>query len=181
MPSFESDNQTGKIIENVKIRLNDDNEIQVKVPEEIFSFYKKDPTYGSAFTTDGWYSAGALGAATPQGIIISKQIISKPEFSPTERLITSDIKVMIEGKCHYISFTSIIGGGGENPVAILFPNTYFLSHPDYEISPLEGCFCPRDHQELVKCLNGCLKDANCQIGKLFSEIKTFLIVDTGIN
>ncbi|HEY4800443.1 MAG TPA: hypothetical protein VII99_15285, partial [Bacteroidia bacterium] len=159
MQTIESDNQTGKIIENVKIRLAEDSEIQVQVPEEIFSYYKNDPAYKHAFTTDGWYGVGTLGISSPSGIIISKQKDSTPALPPKDKLVASDIKMVLEGKCHYISFTSIIGAGGKNAVAILFPNTNFFSHPDYEISPLEGCFCPRDTQELGKCLTGCLNDA----------------------
>ena len=144
MKTIESNNQKAKIIENVKIRLADDGEIQVNVTPEIFSYYKNDTSYKNKFTNDGWYCVGTLGIAAPSGIIISKQKDTVTKLPAEETLSAADIKLVLEGKCHYISFTSIIGANGDNAIAILFPNKHFLSHPDYEISPMEGCFSLRE-------------------------------------
>jgi long-subunit acyl-CoA synthetase (AMP-forming) len=71
----------------------------------------------------------------------------------------------------------VVGSGEEYPVAILFPNKKLLERPDYLVSPLEGCFCPRSLNELGRCLRGCLHDANCGIGQKFAKIKSAMIID----
>lgn len=177
MQTLGKNNQLENVIQNVKARLALDGEIQVKVTNEILDHYKMDGAYKNAFTDDGWYCTNAIGEFSSTGIKIVKYKISKNEFSNSENLIACDIKMVIEGKCHYISSSIVIGAGGKFPVAILFPNTDSLTNPNYEISPLDGCFCPRDVNELRKCLSGCLNDANCEIGQKFSKIKTFLIVE----
>jgi len=197
MTSTVSENKLAKIIQNVKIRIADDGELQVKVPDDILEHYKKDTSFQNYFSNDGWYCTNTIGKKTSAGIIIVKENTKNPSpalpkgkgassKSPSlregfrmgsEDTIASAMQVVIEGKCHYISSSLIMGAGGNYPVAILFPDTNFLSHPDYQISPMEGCFCPRDLQELGKCLNGCLNDANCEIGQRFTKIKTFLIIE----
>jgi long-subunit acyl-CoA synthetase (AMP-forming) len=177
MTFIKSDNQASKIIEDVKISLAADGEILVKVPKEILDHYSKDPAYQHSFTSEGWYCTNVIGKVTPAGVIVKRK---KAEQAPDEKenLMVTAMQVAIEGKCHYLSSSLIIGAGGDHPVAILFPDKTFLTKPDYKISPMEGCFCPRDIHELGKCLNGCLNDANCEIGERFARIRTFLIVDT---
>jgi long-subunit acyl-CoA synthetase (AMP-forming) len=173
----ESENKLGGAIQNVQGRLAVDGELQVKVTKEIFDYYKNDPTYKNSFSPDGWYSTNAIVEVSSSKIKILKYKNNDPQVSTTENLVASDMKMVIEGKCHYVSSSIVIGADGKFPVAILFPNMNSLTHPNYEISPLDGCFCPRDVNELGKCLSGCLNDANCEIGEKFSKVKIFLIVE----
>ncbi len=177
MTSIKSENQTSKIIQNVKVCLAPDGEIIVNVPAEIHNFYSQDAAYQNSFTPEGGYRTNVIGKSTSSGIILVKKKKSAEETKEKENVIASAMQVVIEGKCHYISSSLILGPEGDFPVAILFPDKTFLTNPDYKISPLEGCFCPRDINELGKCLNGCLNDANCEIGQRFTKIKTFLIVE----
>ena len=176
MQTLGKNNQLGNLVQNVKGRLADDGEIQVEVPNAFFDFYKNAEGSKNAFTTDGWYCTNAIAKYRSTGLVLETKKDSKKELVTTENLIATDIKMVIEGKCHYISSSIIVGAGQDYPVAILFPNDQ-MQHPQYDISPLDGCFCPRDVQELNKCLTGCLNDANCEIGQKFAKIKTFLIVE----
>jgi hypothetical protein len=170
--------QPEQIIQNVKIRLSADGNIQVEMPEEIISHYRKDKELGKKISFDGWYATGVSGVLSEKGISVGASKKRSVTSSKKEDIMAAEIKMIIGGKCHYISFISTIGLGGDHPAAILFPKTDFFRHPEFEITPLEGCFCPRDVRELGKCLSGCLHDANCHIGRRFSKIKSFLIADT---
>ncbi len=161
----------------ISVRLADDGEIQVKGPNVMKGYYKNDEANKGIFTDDGWFCTGDVGEITKDGLklITRKDRIFK--LSNGEKVVPSDLEKLIEMKCHYISFAMVVGSGEEYPVAILFPNKKLLSNPDYAISPEEGCFCPRDLNELSKCLHGCLHDANCGIGQKFAKIKAAMIID----
>jgi long-subunit acyl-CoA synthetase (AMP-forming) len=167
----------GKPIPGVSIRIGEESEIQVKGPNVMVSYYKNDEANEGAFTEDGWYRTGDIGEFTETGLklITRKDRIFK--LSNGEKVIPTDMEKLIQNKCHYISFALVNGSGEPYPVALLFPNKKLLDSPDYSISPMEGCFCPRNLEELGKCLQGCLHDANCGIGQKFSKIKAAAIID----
>ncbi len=169
-------NKSESLVTNVKGRLADDGEIQIKVPDSFINYFKKKEKYKNSFTDDGWFCTNFIGRYEANAFIIKNQKSGGGETSVTEHLINTDIKMTIEGKCHYLSSSIIVGAESDFPVAIVFPNNQ-IENPQYEISPLEGCFCPKDMNELNKCLTGCLNDANCSIGKKFSAMKLFLIVE----
>ncbi len=164
-------------IPGVGIRLAEDGEIQVKGPNVMKGYYKNDEANKGIFTEDGWFCTGDIGEITDNGLklITRKDRIFK--LSNGEKVVPSDLEKLIELKCHYISFAMVVGSGEEYPVAILFPNKKLLERPDYLVSPLEGCFCPRSLNELGRCLRGCLHDANCGIGQKFAKIKSAMIID----
>lgn len=167
----------GKPIPGVSIRIADDGEIHVKGPNVMKGYYKNDEANNGVFTDDGWFRTGDIGEITPGGLklIARKDRIFK--LSNGEKVIPTDMETLIHGKCHYIAFAMVEGSGKEYPVALLFPNKKLFENPDYEISPIEGCFCPRSPEELAKCLRGCLNDANCAIGQKFAKIKSAVLID----
>ena len=58
----------GKPIPGIKVRLGQDNEIQVYAPELICRGYNKDPeAYKSIFTQDGWLQTGDIGEVDDGG------------------------------------------------------------------------------------------------------------------
>ena len=175
MQTLGKNNQLGNLVQNVKGRLADDGEILVNVPSAFFDFYKDQKLTKDSFTSDGWFCTSVYGRFE-SGKFVLDSIKQSGSLSAADKLITSDMKMLIEGKCHYISSTILVGAGEDSPVAFLFPN-HQLERPEYTISPLDGCFCPRDMNELNKCLTGCLNDANCEIGQKFSKITNFFIVE----
>ncbi len=169
-------NKSESLVTNVKGRLADDGEIQIKVPDSFINYFKKKEKYKNSFTDDGWFCTNFIGRYEANAFVIKNQKEIKAGQSVNENLISKDIKMMIEGKCHYLSSSIIVGADSDYPVAIVFPNNQ-MNEPQYQISPLDGCFCPKDMNELNKCLTGCLNDANCAIGEKFSKMKLFLIVE----
>ncbi|MBI5857703.1 MAG: AMP-binding protein [Sphingobacteriales bacterium] len=161
----------------VSLRLADDGEILVKGPNVMKGYYKNDEANKGIFTEDDWFCTGDVGEMTEKGLklITRKDRIFK--LSNGEKVVPSDLEKLIELKCHYISFAMVVGNGEEYPVALLFPNKKLLEIPDYALSPNEGCFCPRNLNELSRCLRGCLHDANCGIGQKFAKIKSAMIIN----
>lgn len=167
----------GKPIPGVHLRIADDGEIQVKGPNVMKGYYKNDEANAGAFTEDGWYCTGDIGEITPAGLKLVSRKDRIFKLSNGEKVIPSEMEGIIQNKCHYITFAMVVGGGREYPVALLFPNKKNLDHPNYELSPEDGCFCPRTLDELGKCLHGCLHEANCGLGQKFAKVKYAMVID----
>jgi long-subunit acyl-CoA synthetase (AMP-forming) len=167
----------GKPIPGVAIRIADDDEIQVKGPNVMQSYYKNDEANKNTFTSDGWYRTGDVGSIGEKGLKLISRKDRIFKLSNGEKVVPSDLERLIELKCHYVQYAIVSGSGREYPIALIFPNKKLLDQPDYQVSPEEGCFCPRNMEEFQKCLLGCLQDANCGIGQKFSKIKSALIIN----
>jgi long-subunit acyl-CoA synthetase (AMP-forming) len=167
----------GTPLPGVSIRLTEEGEILVKGPNVMKGYYKNEEANKGIFTDDGWFCTGDIGKITDTGLklITRKDRIFK--LSNGEKVVPSDLEKLIEMKCHYLSFAMVVGSGHEYPVAILFPNKKLLEHPDYTNTPEDGCFCPRNLEELRRCLHSCLHDANCAIGQKFAQIRAAIIID----
>lgn len=167
----------GNPIPGVQIRLGDEDEIQVLGPNVMLQYYKNDEANKDIFTLDGWFKTGDVGEFTKTGLKLISRKDRIFKLTNGEKVIPSDIEKAIEKKCHFVSFAVVTGGGKEFPVALIFPNRKMLNSPEYETSPMDGCFCPRNLNELGRCLTGCLHDANCGIGQKFAKVKAAMIID----
>lgn len=166
----------GKPIPGVNIRIAEDDEIQVKGPNIMIGYYHNDEANKEAFTEDGWYRTGDVGKITENGLKLISRKDRIFKLSNGEKVIPTDLEKAIELKCHYVQYAVVSGSGEEHPVALIFPNKKLLSNPDYELSPENGCFCPRSLNELGRCLTGCLAQANDSIGQKFAKVKSAAII-----
>lgn len=166
----------GKPIPGVSIRIADDDEIQVKGPNVMLCYYKNDDANNGIFTEDGWYRTGDVGEITDNGLKLISRKDRIFKLSNGEKVIPTDLEKAIELKCHYVQYAVVSGSGEEHPVALIFPNKKLFEKPDYQLSPEEGCFCPRSLNELGKCLTGCLAMANESIGQKFAKVKSAAII-----
>jgi long-subunit acyl-CoA synthetase (AMP-forming) len=166
----------GKPIPGVRLRIAEDDEIQVKGPNVMVGYYNNEEANSTAFTKDGWYRTGDVGALTDKGLKLISRKDRIFKLSNGEKVIPTDLEKAIELKCHYVQYAVVSGSGEEHPVALIFPNRKLLEKPDYELSAGEGCFCPRSINELGKCLTGCLAIANNSIGQKFAKVKSAAII-----
>ena len=171
----------GKPIPGVSIRIADDDEIQVKGPNVMVEYYNNDEANDGVFTEDGWYRTGDVGALTETGLKLISRKDRIFKLSNGEKVVPTDLEKVIELKCHYVQHVIISGSGEDHPVALIFPNQKMLEKPDYQLSPEDGCFCPRSLNELGKCLQGCLHDANGDIKQKFSKIKSAAIIKSELS
>jgi len=166
----------GKPIPGVSIRIADDEEIQVKGPNVMVSYYHNEEANLNIFTDDGWYRTGDVGEITETGLKLISRKDRIFKLSNGEKVIPTDLEKAIETKCHYVQYAIVSGSGEEHPVALIFPNKKLLEKPDYELSPENGCFCPRSLNELGRCLTGCLGEANDGLKQKFAKIKSAAII-----
>lgn len=166
----------GKPIPGVSIRIAEDDEIQVKGPNVLLSYYNNPEANKELFTEDGWYRTGDVGTITPNGLKLISRKDRIFKLSNGEKVIPTDLEKQIELKCHYVQYAIVSGSGEEHPVALIFPNKKLLENPDYELTPEEGCFCPRSLNELGRCLTGCLEIANKNIGQKFAKVKSAAVI-----
>ncbi len=166
----------GKPIPGVQIRIADEDEIQVKGPNIMSGYYKNDEANKGAFTADGWYRTGDVGEITDKGLKLISRKDRIFKLSNGEKVIPTDLEKAIELKCHYVQYAIVAGSGEEHPVALIFPNKKLLERPDFQLTPEEGCFCPRSLNELGRCLTGCLAMANDSIGQKFAKVKSAAII-----
>ncbi len=167
----------GKPIPGVSVRIAEDEEIQVKGPNVMDSYFHNDEANEGAFTEDGWYRTGDVGEITESGVklIARKDRIFK--LSNGEKVIPTDLESKIEKKCHYVQYAIVSGSGEEHPVALLFPNKKLLDRADGESISIEGCGCPRNMTDFSHCLQSCLHDANAGLNQKFAKIKSAVVID----
>ncbi len=101
------------------------------------------------------------------------------KLSTGEKINSSDLGKLIGETCHYVKYVVISEDEKENSIALIFPNNQLLEHPDYKLTPDEGCFCPRSLDELGRCLKGCLKLVNDKIENGTSKLKSAAIINPG--
>lgn len=171
----------GRPIPGVTIRIAEDGEIQVKGPNVMKGYYKNEEANKNIFTEDRWYCTGDIGEISGSGLKLISRKDRIFKLTNGEKVVPTELEGLIQAKCHYVMYAMIVGSGSEYPVAILFPNKKMLDHPNYEISPEEGCFCPRSINDLGKCLQGCLHDANCGLAQKFSKIKYAMVIDDDLS
>ncbi len=82
--------------------------------------------------------------------------------------------------CHYVHYVVLALKDGKTLVAMIFPNRSLFTNPDYEKSPEEGCFCPRNLKELGKCLSGCMHSINMKLLPGSEKIDSAVIVNADL-
>jgi len=160
-------------IAGVSIRIAADGEIQVKGPNVMLGYFNNDEANGPAFTEDGWFRTGDIGAIEPEGLRLIGRGDRIFKLSNGEKVVSTEVEQVLQGSCHYLTFAVVEGSGRSFPVALLFPNRGLLEgSPD-----INGCICPRSLSELSQCLHGCLGGANASIVQKFARVKYAVLVD----
>lgn len=96
----------------------------------------------------------------------TKENIEAYNLSSGKAVNREEVERQIANICHYVKYAVVKGDGKDQVFALIFPDKNQFAHPDYKITPEEGCFCPRTVEELGKCLHGCLAkvaDGNPQL------------------
>ncbi|MDQ3088725.1 MAG: long-chain fatty acid--CoA ligase [Acidobacteriota bacterium] len=112
----------GKPIRNVKIRIAADGEIEVSGPKVMLGYYNKPDATRSAFTEDGWFKTGDIGAIDADGFL--KITDRKKELFKTsggKYIAPSPIEQMITAS-RFVSQVVLVGNGRKFPAALIVPN-----------------------------------------------------------
>lgn len=103
------------------------------------------------------------------------------KLSSGEKVSSLEIEKLIKSTCHYVKFVSLNDAGMENHIALIFPDKKLLENPEYKLTPDEGCFCPRNLDELGRCLTGCLKNVNQKLDPASEKINASIIINTDLS
>ncbi len=103
------------------------------------------------------------------------------KLSTGEEVKPEVIEGLIETTCHYVKYAVVSQNESNNPVAFIFPNKKLYTHPEYMLTPNEGCFCPRNLDELGRCLTGCMKLINSKIDDKEDKIVEAILLNSGIS
>ena len=109
---------------------------------------------------------------------IDEKVLTLPNGQLVE---TEKLEKEIGRICHYVHHVALAVKDGKYLVAMIFPNKSLFSNPDYEKSPEEGCFCPRNLKELGKCLSGCMHSINVKLLPGYAKINSAVIVNTELS
>lgn len=102
-----------------------------------------------------------------------------PNFNPSvdgRKLTSEQVTELLKTTCHYVDYVVFTQNSKEQLVALIFPDKELLNKPDYQKTPEEGCFCPRNLDEVGRCLSGCLKKANAELTNKNTSISLAIIV-----
>lgn len=163
----------GRPIAGVAVRIADDGEIQVKGPNVMTGYYDNDEENALAFTDDGWFRTGDIGAITERGLRLIGRRDRIFKLSNGEKVVSADVENALQSCCHYLAFAVVAGSGQSYPVALLLPNRQLLAGEP----TIDACACPRTLDELSQCLAGCLKTANEGIVQKFARPPIALLID----
>lgn len=172
----------GKPIPGVKIRLTEDNEIQILGPNVMKGYYNNEEANNKVFSKDGWFSTGDVGEITETGLklIARKDRIFK--LLNAEKIVPSDLEKKILGKCSFLSYVLVEGRGKQYPVALLFPNKALINSANESSEKIiSNCVCPENMNDLSTCLKKCLTKVNGEIKEKYARVNCAMLIDNGLS
>lgn len=138
----------GKPIENVRVRIAADGEIEVSGANVMLGYYKKPEATREVFTDDGWFKTGDIGRLDADGFLIVTD--RKKELFKTsggKYIAPSPIEGRIKTS-KFISQVVLIGAERKFPAALIVPNfeqlEAYAKYKNLEIkTAAEFCAHPR--------------------------------------
>jgi long-chain acyl-CoA synthetase len=116
---------TGKVIDNVDVKIASDGEILCKGPNVMMGYYK-DEKLTSEVITDGYFHTGDIGEIDSQGFL--KITDRKKEMFKTSggKYIAPQLLENAMKQSRFIEQIMVIGDGQKMPAAFIQPNFEFL-------------------------------------------------------
>jgi long-chain acyl-CoA synthetase len=112
----------GKVMPLIKVRIGENNEIQVKGKTVTSGYYKKPGATADAFTSDGWFRTGDAGSLTEnEGIILTERIKDLYKTSNGKYIAPQQLEIrLISDK--FIESAFIIGDRRKYVSALIVPD-----------------------------------------------------------
>ena len=96
-PTYNHPDSVGKALPETNVRLGEDNEIQVKSPSIMKGYWNRSEDTQKAFTEDGWFKTGDVGAFDKDGFLkIVGRIKEIIVTSTGEKVPPVDLELAIE-------------------------------------------------------------------------------------
>lgn len=112
----------GKPIDNVKVRIAEDGEIEVYGPNVMRGYYNKAEATDQVMTADGWFKTGDIGTLDAQGYLrITDRKKELFKTSGGKYIAPAHIEQMIKGS-RFVNQVVLIGNGRKFAAALIVPN-----------------------------------------------------------
>jgi long-chain acyl-CoA synthetase len=126
-PSSSRLGTVGRPIRNVEVRIAKDGEIETRGPGVMLGYYNKPELTRAAFTSDGWFRTGDIGALDEDGFLTVTD--RKKELFKTsggKYIAPSPIEQSIRSS-RFVSQVVLVGAERKFPAALIVPNFEMLA------------------------------------------------------
>lgn len=167
----------GKPIRNVEVRIAEDGEIEVRGPNVMQGYYKKEKATREAFTEDGWFRTGDIGEINGDGFL--KITDRKKELFKTsggKYIAPSPIEQMIKAS-RFVSQVVLIGNERKFAAALIVPNFEQLKNyariKNLDLkTPKELCQNEQIHNLFERQIENLTKDLS-----QYEKVKKFVLLE----
>jgi long-chain acyl-CoA synthetase len=176
-PSAVKVGTVGKPIRNVSVRIADDGEIEVAGPGVMLGYYKKEDATREAFTDDGWFKTGDIGALDEEGFLtITDRKKELFKTSGGKYIAPSPIEQAIQS-CRFVSQVVLVGNARRFPAALVVPN--FEQLKSYAKIKGLGLTSPAefiDHPKIVDLFERQIEHVTRDLSQ-FEKVKKFVLIE----
>jgi len=175
----------GTVLPGLRVRIGDDNEIQVKGETIMSGYYKKPQETAAAFTEDGWFRTGDAGSLTERnGIILTERIKDLYKTSNGKYIAPQQLEGrLMDDK--YIDSAIIIGDQRKYVSALIIPAydelKKYASEHEIQFENIQDLCYNQAIIELYKNRIGAMQNefANYEQIKRFTLLPEPFSIDTG--
>jgi long-chain acyl-CoA synthetase len=112
----------GKAINQVEIRIAEDGEVETRGPNVMRGYYNKPEETRAAFTVDGWFKTGDIGAIDAEGFLrITDRKKELFKTSGGKYIAPQPLEQLIKGS-RFVNQVVLIGNGRKFPAALIVPD-----------------------------------------------------------
>jgi long-chain acyl-CoA synthetase len=112
----------GKPIKQVEIRIAQDGEVETRGPNVMRGYYNKPEETRAAFTADGWFKTGDIGAIDADGFLwITDRKKELFKTSGGKYIAPQPIEQLIKGS-RFVTQVVLIGNDRKFPAALIVPD-----------------------------------------------------------
>lgn len=167
----------GKPVDNVRVRIAADGEIEVAGANVMLGYYNKPAATRAVFTEDGWFKTGDIGRIDADGFLIITD--RKKELFKTsggKYIAPSPIEQIIKTS-KYVSQVVLVGAERKFPAALIVPNFEQLaSYAKYKNLAIETAaeFC--SHPRIIDLIERQITALTLKLSQ-FERVKKIVLLE----